>query len=102
MEYILFQWVFSQWQEMAPRGIFLIFWFQTPLHYAAWEGKGDVVEILVQNGANINEKDVKNISIRETDDFERKRESAEIEREEMRVVTEKDQREEALSLALSL
>ncbi len=60
------------------------------------------MEILVQNGANINEKDVKNISIRETDDFERKRESAEIEREEMRVVTEKDQREEALSLALSL
>ncbi len=29
------------------------------------------MEILVRNGANINEKDVKNISIGETDDFER-------------------------------
>ncbi len=29
------------------------------------------MEILVRNGANINEKDVKNISVGETDDFER-------------------------------
>jgi hypothetical protein len=29
------------------------------LHLAARQGKGDVEEILVRNGANINEKDVK-------------------------------------------
>ncbi len=52
------------------RDIFLMFRFQTPLHLAARNGKGDVVEILLQNGANINEKDVKNISVGETDDFE--------------------------------
>jgi hypothetical protein len=58
--------------------------FQTPLHDAAWEGKEDVVEILVQNGANVNEKDVKNISVGEADDFEKERESTERERERER------------------
>jgi ankyrin repeat protein len=43
-----------------------MFLFQTPLHSAAQYGKGDVVEILLRNGANINEKDVKNISVGET------------------------------------
>ena len=33
--------------------------FQTPFHLAAWNGKGDVVEILLRNGANIHEKDVR-------------------------------------------
>ena len=43
------------------RDIFLIFvFFQTPLHLAAANGKGDVVEILLRNGANIHEKDVRN------------------------------------------
>jgi hypothetical protein len=55
------------------RDIFLMFCFQIPLHIAAREGKGDVVEILLRNGANINEKNVRNISVRETDDFERER-----------------------------
>ena len=42
------------------RDIFLIFvFFQTPLHWASYKGKGDVVEILLRNGANIHEKDVK-------------------------------------------
>jgi hypothetical protein len=31
------------------------------------------VEILVRNGANINEKRVRNISVGEADDFERSR-----------------------------
>ena len=35
-------------------------YFQTPLHFAADNGKLDVVEILLRNGANINEKDVRN------------------------------------------
>ena len=40
---------------------FLIFvFFKTPLHLAAHDGKGDVVEILLRNGANIHEKDVRN------------------------------------------
>ncbi len=42
------------------------------------------MEILVRNGANINEKTVKNISLGETDDFEREREGAKKEREERR------------------
>ncbi len=33
--------------------------FQTPLLSAAGNGRGDVVEILLLNGANINEKDVR-------------------------------------------
>ena len=62
---------------MAERYILLIcvfliciFVFQTPLHLAAENGKGDVVEILLRNGANINEKNVRNTSLflRETDD----------------------------------
>jgi hypothetical protein len=36
-----------------------MFRFQTPLHQAAGNGKGDVLEILLRNGANINEKDVR-------------------------------------------
>jgi hypothetical protein len=32
------------------------------------------VEILLQNGANINEKNVRNNSVGETEDFERERE----------------------------
>jgi hypothetical protein len=38
------------------------------LHDAADTAKGDVVEILLQNGANINEKDVGIISFGEADD----------------------------------
>ena len=34
--------------------------FLTPLHLAAANGNGVVVEILLHNGANINEKDVRN------------------------------------------
>jgi hypothetical protein len=34
-------------------------WFQTPLHAAAANGEVDVVEILLRNGANINQNDVK-------------------------------------------
>ena len=37
-----------------------VFYIQTPLHSAAEEGKGDVVEMLLRNGANVNEKDVRN------------------------------------------
>ena len=33
--------------------------FQTALHNAAWMGVGDVVEILLRNGANVNEKKCK-------------------------------------------
>ncbi len=42
------------------------------------------MEILVRNGANLNEKDVKYISVEETDDFERERESKERERGDKR------------------
>ncbi len=56
------------------RRYILTFWYQTPFHYAAGNGKGDVVEILVRNGASINEKNVKNISVGETDDFQREQE----------------------------
>jgi ankyrin repeat protein len=55
-----------------------MFLFQTPLHTAARWGNGDVVEILLRNGANINEKAVKNISVGETDDFEKERERASV------------------------
>ncbi len=43
--------------------------------------------ILVRNGANINEKKVKNISVGETDDFEREKENKERERGEEREMT---------------
>jgi hypothetical protein len=36
--------------------------FQTPLHNAAGNGYEDIVEILLRNGANINEKTVRMIS----------------------------------------
>ncbi len=42
------------------------------------------MEILLQNGANINEKDVKNISVGETEDFEKERERAKKCNKEMR------------------
>ncbi len=42
------------------------------------------MEILLRSGANINEKNVRNISVGETDGFERKRERAKKEREERR------------------
>ncbi len=42
---------------------FWCFWFQTPLHLAARYGKGDVMEILLRNGANVNEKRVKYIQL---------------------------------------
>jgi ankyrin repeat protein len=61
------------------RDVFLMIRFQTPLHDAARNRKGDIVEILLRNGANINEKAVKNISVEETDDFEK--EQGERERE---------------------
>ncbi len=47
--------------------------FQTPFHWVALNGKGDVVEILLRNGANINEKDVRNIFVGEADEGERGR-----------------------------
>jgi hypothetical protein len=47
-----------------------MFIFQTSLHAAASTGKGDVIEILLRNGANVNEKDVRNTFVEETDDFE--------------------------------
>ena len=48
-------------QKRWHRDTFLIFvFFQTPLHWAAENGKGDVVEILLRNGANVNEKEVRN------------------------------------------
>ena len=34
--------------------------FQTPLHFAAENRKGDIVRILLRNGANSNEEDVRN------------------------------------------
>ncbi len=37
---------------------FRCFGFQTPLHLAARHGYGDVVEILLRNEDNTNEKDV--------------------------------------------
>ena len=46
--------------ERWRRDIFLIFvFFQTPLHYAAQNGYEDVVEILLRNGANVHEKNVR-------------------------------------------
>ena len=42
------------------RNILIFVFFQTPLHLAAGNGYGDVVEILLRNGANIHEKDVRN------------------------------------------
>ena len=44
--------------KMSQRSI--LNFFQTPLCLAAKIGKGDVVEILLHNGANIDEKDVRN------------------------------------------
>ncbi len=44
---------------------FLCFRFQTPLHDAAGQGKGDIAEILLRSGANINEKNVRNTSVGE-------------------------------------
>ncbi len=41
------------------RDLFLMFCFQTPLHHAACHG-GDVVEILLRNGANVNDQNVAN------------------------------------------
>ncbi len=35
------------------------------------------MDILLRNGANINEKDVRNTTVGETDDFEEEREGAE-------------------------
>ncbi len=52
------------------------------MHIAARKGKGDVVGILLRNGANINEKTVKNTSVGETADFEREREIEGAEREQ--------------------
>jgi ankyrin repeat protein len=52
---------------MALRYILMLL-FQTPLIYAAFNGRGDAVEILLQNGANINDKDVSIHSFGETDD----------------------------------
>ena len=45
---------------MAQRSLLNFVFFQTPLHLAAANGKRDVVEILLRNGANIHEKDVRN------------------------------------------
>ena len=57
-------WILSSGRGFANihvinRSLIFVF-FQTPLHFAAYNGKGDVVEILLRNGANINEKDVRN------------------------------------------
>jgi hypothetical protein len=43
------------------------------LALAASNGKGDVVEILLRNGANINEKNVKTTSFGELDDCRREK-----------------------------
>ena len=46
--------------KVDQRYSFEFWFFQTPLHSAAANGKLDVVEILLRNGANINEKNVRN------------------------------------------
>ncbi len=63
--------MFTSTLDSPDMYVFLMFWFQTPLHYAAANGKGDIVEILVRNGANINEKDVKIIFVGESDELEK-------------------------------
>ncbi len=47
---------------------FLMYLSQTPLHQAAYNGRGVIMEILLQNGANINDKNVSIHSFGETDD----------------------------------
>ncbi len=67
----IWQKVCSHWQKRDHRDIVLMLWFQTPLHLAAEKGQGDVVEILVRNGANINDKTVRAISLGEIDNWGR-------------------------------
>jgi ankyrin repeat protein len=50
--------------------------FQTPLHNAAGNGYEDIVEILLRNGANINEKTVRMTSFWRNREERRERERA--------------------------
>ena len=60
MWYIFYDRRYVHIHKRWRRDIFLIFvFFQTPLHYAAQNGYGDVVEILLRNGANVHEKNVR-------------------------------------------
>ncbi len=52
----------------------LMFWFQTPLHHAAYKKSEDVVEILLRNGATVNNRNVRDSSFWEKQMIE-KRES---------------------------
>ncbi len=52
--------------ECCAEICFFHIFFQTPLHRASYSGSGDIVVILLRNGANVNEKDVREVS-----DFER-------------------------------
>jgi hypothetical protein len=52
------------------------------------------VEILLRNGANIDEKDVKNISVGKTDDFEKEREREREQREKERESRERKREKE--------
>ena len=55
------------------------------------------MEILLRNGASINEKDVKNISVGEADDVEKERESKERERGEWELRVGTDRRRKNFS-----
>jgi hypothetical protein len=48
----------------------MIFFFQTLLQFAILKGAGDIVEILLRNGADINQKDVRFTSVGEADVLE--------------------------------
>jgi hypothetical protein len=48
--------------EMAQKIYPFMLLFQTPLHIAAGNGKDEVLEILLWNGADINEKNARIIS----------------------------------------
>ncbi len=57
--------IFTLRRDDTQRYIFDVFisWYfslQTPLHCAAGNGKVEIVEILCQNGAKVNEQDVCN------------------------------------------
>jgi ankyrin repeat protein len=64
-----------------------MFRYQTPLHSAAYHGNIDSMKILLQNGANINEKDVriislgKSVGLEEKEELEREKEREERKRE---------------------
>ena len=43
--------------------ILTFYLFQTPLHIAVENGKKEIVEILIQNGGDINSKDVRTLTL---------------------------------------